>query len=114
MRIKFVDLAAQNAEIAEDVQREMAEVHQKTAYVGGPQVEAFEREFAEFLGVRHAIGVASGTDALRLALTAAGVGAGDEVITSPGTFIATAAAIRQTGAMPVFVDVDRGAGNLSV
>jgi dTDP-4-amino-4,6-dideoxygalactose transaminase len=113
MRIKFVDLVSQNVEIAERVQREMAEVHQNTAYVGGPQVEGFEKEFAKFLGARHAIGVASGTDALRLALAAIGVGPGDEVLTSPMTFIATAAAIRQTGALPVFIDVDPDTGNLS-
>jgi dTDP-4-amino-4,6-dideoxygalactose transaminase len=113
MRIKFVDLAAQNVEIVERVQREMAEVHQNTSYVGGPQVEAFEHEFAEFVGSRHAIGVASGTDALRLALTAIGIGAGDEVLTSPMTFIATAAAIQQTGASPVFVDVNPATGNIS-
>ena len=113
MRIKFVDLASQNVEIAERVQREIAEIHQNTSYVGGPQVEAFEKEFAAFLGAGYAIGVASGTDALRLSLAAIGVGPGDEVITSPMTFIATAAAIRQTGATPVFVDVDRDTGNLS-
>ena len=113
MRIKFVDLAAQNADIAERVHRELADLHRNTAYIGGPQVEAFEKEFAEFLGARHAIGVASGTDALRLALVAIGVGPGAEVLTSPMTFIATAAAIRQTGALPVFVDVDPDTGNLS-
>src|SRR5579859_6946918 len=113
MRIRFVDLAAQNVEIAERVQRELAEVHQNTAYVGGPQLEAFEKEYAEFVGARHAIGVASGTDALRLALAAIGIGPGDEVLTSPMTFIATAAAIRQTGALPVFVDVDSDTANLS-
>lgn len=113
MRIKFVDLAAQNVEIADRVQRELAEIHQNTSYVGGPQVEAFEHEFGDFLGANHVIGVASGTDALRLALAATGVGPGDEVLTSPMTFIATAAAIRQTGATPVFVDVDADSGNLS-
>ena len=70
MQIKFVDLAAMNDEIRERVDREMAEIHKNTAYIGGPHVEAFEKEFAEFLGVRHVIGVGSGTDALRLALMA--------------------------------------------
>lgn len=111
--IKFVDLAAQNAEVREDVEREFAQIHADCAYVGGASVEAFEREFAEFIGVRHAIGVASGTDALRLALIAAGIGPGDHVITTPMTFIATAAAICQTGARPVFVDVDPETCNLS-
>lgn len=113
MQVKFIDLAAQNIEIGARVQRELAEIHRNTSYVGGPQLEAFEKEFAEFLGARHAISVSSGTDALRLALMAIGVGPGDEVLTSPMTFIATAAAIRQTGALPVFIDVDPDTGNLS-
>jgi dTDP-4-amino-4,6-dideoxygalactose transaminase len=113
MQIKFVDLAALNDEIRERVDREMAEIHKNTAYIGGPHVEAFENEFAEFLGVRHVIGVGSGTDALRLALMALDVGPGDEVITTPMTFIATAASIIQTGATPVFVDVDPETCNLS-
>jgi dTDP-4-amino-4,6-dideoxygalactose transaminase len=111
--IKFVDLAAQNAEVMDDIERELAQIHDQCAYVGGTVVEAFEREFADFLGVRHAIGVGSGTDALRLALIAAGLGPGDQVVTTPMTFIATAAAIQQTGARPVFVDVDPETGNLS-
>ena len=77
-------------------------LHTATSYVGGPQVAGFEREFAYFLGVKRVVGVGSGTDALRMALLAIGVGPGDEVITSPMTFIATAAAIFQTGARPVF------------
>jgi len=113
MQIKFVDLAAMNDEIRERVDRELAEIHKNTAYIGGPHVEAFENEFAEFLGVRHVIGVGSGTDALRLALMALDVGAGDEVITTPMTFIATAASIIQTGAKPVFVDIDPETCNLS-
>jgi dTDP-4-amino-4,6-dideoxygalactose transaminase len=113
MRIKFVDLAAQNLEVRERVDAEMAELHRNTAYIGGPHVKAFEQEFANFLGVKRAIGVSSGTDALRIAMIAAGIGAGDEVITTPLTFIASAAAIFQTGARPVFVDVDPETGNLS-
>src|SRR5579884_3533594 len=97
MQIKLVDLAAQNAEIRETVENEMAALHRETAYVGGARVEAFEDEFARFLGVRYVRTVASGTDALRLALTAAGVGPGDEVITVPMTFIATVEAILQSG-----------------
>jgi len=113
MQIKFVDLAALNEEIRERVDREMAEIHKNTAYIGGPHVEAFEKEYAAYLGVRHVVGVGSGTDALRLALMALEVGAGDEVITTPMTFIATAASIIQTGAKPVFVDVDAKTYNLS-
>jgi dTDP-4-amino-4,6-dideoxygalactose transaminase len=113
MRIKFVDLAAQNSEIRERVERELDAMHRDTAYIGGAQVEAFEQEFANFLGVRHVIGVGSGTDALRLALLAAGIGCGDQVITTPMTFIATAAAIRQAGARGVLVDIDPHTCNLS-
>ncbi|HLI81695.1 MAG TPA: DegT/DnrJ/EryC1/StrS family aminotransferase [Candidatus Binataceae bacterium] len=113
MQIKFVDLAALNDEIRDRVDREFAEIHKNTAYIGGPSVEAFEKEYTNYLGVRHVIGVGSGTDALRLALMALEVGAGDEVITTPMTFIATAASIIQTGAKPVFVDVEAKSCNLS-
>ena len=114
MKIKFVDLAGQNLEIAERVSRELEAVHSVTAYVGGHQVESFEREFADFLNVKRVVAVANGTDALRIALLALGVGPGDEVITVPMTFIATAASIVQTGARPRFVDIDPNTGNLSV
>lgn len=113
MQIKLVDLAAQNAEVRNHIECELAEVHKGSSYVGGPYVKAFEEEFASFLGVKRVVGVSSGTDALRLALMAIGVGAGDEVITSPMTFIATVAAIIQTGARPVFVDVEPETGNIS-
>jgi len=112
--VRFVDLAAQNAEICAEVERAFREIHRDTAYVGGPQVAAFEREFADYLGVQHVIGVSSGTDALRLALIASEVGPDDEVITSPMTFIGTAEAIVQTGARPAFVDIDPATCNLSV
>ena len=114
MAIKFIDLAAQNQEIAERVARELEQIHSRTAYIGGEQVEKFEQEFARYLGVKRVIGVANGTDALRLALFALGIGAGDEVITVPMTFIATAAAIVQTGARPVFVDIDPETCNISI
>ncbi len=110
--IKFLDLAAQNNEIVIDVERAFAQIHETTSYIDGPPVAAFEAAFAEFLNVRHVIGVASGTDALRLALIAAGVSAGDEVITVPMTFIATASAIMQAGATPVFVDIDPATGTM--
>lgn len=114
MKVRFIDLAAQNREIEQRVQRELAAIHEQTAYVGGPAVAAFEKEFAEFLGVRHVIGVSSGTDAIRLALLAMGIGPGDEVLTVPMTFIATAEAIVQTGARPVFVDVEPDTCNMNV
>ena len=114
MKIKFVDLAGQNLEIAERVAFELEAVHSATAYVGGHQVESFEREFAEFLNVKRVVAVANGTDALRIALLALGVGPGDEVLTVPMTFIATAASIVQTGARPRFVDIDPNTGNMSL
>src|SRR5215831_5638710 len=112
MKIKFVDLASQNEEIQSRVTDELADIHRHTAYIGGPHVAAFEQEFADFLGCRRVVGVGSGTDALRLTLLALGVGPGDEVITTPMTFIATTAAILQTGATPVFADIDLSTGNL--
>lgn len=113
MQIKMIDLAAQNSEIRREVEREMAQVHARTCYIGGPQVAEFEKEFAASLGVKRVIGVGSGTDALRLALIALGIGPGDEVITVPMTFVATAEAIEQAGARPVFVDVDPRTRNMS-
>src|SRR5260370_21962790 len=89
MAIKFLDLAAQNDEIRPRVDAEYQRIHEATAYVGGPQVAQFEDNFAGYLGVRHVVGVGSGTDALRLALLAAGRGAGRDVITAPITFVAT-------------------------
>ncbi|MBV8136233.1 MAG: aminotransferase class I/II-fold pyridoxal phosphate-dependent enzyme, partial [Deltaproteobacteria bacterium] len=112
MKIKFVDLFAQNREVYERVEHDLADLHRKAAYVGGEYVKSFEEEFAAFLGVKRAIGVGSGTDALRLTLLALGIGSGDEVITTPMTFIATTAAILQTGATPVFVDIDPATGNI--
>ena len=114
MKIKFVDLAGQNLEIADRVAFELEAVHSATSYVGGHQVESFEREFAEFLNVKRVVALANGTDALRIALLALGVGPGDEVITVPMTFIATAASIVQTGARPKFVDIDPATGNMSL
>ncbi len=104
--IPLVDLAAQHAEIADEVAAGFARVMQGTAFIGGPDVAGFEREFAAFQGVRHCVGLANGTDALELALRAAGVGRGDEVIVPANTFIATAEAVVRAGASPVLVDCD--------
>src|SRR6516165_4472549 len=105
-RVTMVNLAMQNAEIETEVNAALAEIHRTTSYVGGPAVEAFEHDFAEYLGVRHVIGVSSGTDALHLAMRALGLGPGDEVITTPLTFIGTVEAIVQTGGQATFVDID--------
>ena len=111
--IKFLDLAAQNLEIMPDVEARFAQIHAGTAYIDGPEVSEFEHSFAAFLKARHVVGVGSGTDALRLTLMALGIGAGDEVITIPSTFIATAASIIHTGATPTFVDIDPHTGTMS-
>ena len=104
--IPMVDLKVQYQQIKEEIDGGILEALEKTQFILGPNVTAFENEAAAYLGVKHAIAVASGTDALHLALAAAGIGAGDEVITSPFTFIATAEAIRYVGATPVFTDID--------
>jgi len=104
--IPFVDLRAQYREIQEEVKEAVARVLADAAYVLGSEVERFESEFADYCGVAHGVAVNSGTSALHLALLAAGVGPGDEVITVPFTFVATAATICYVGATPVFVDVD--------
>lgn len=105
MNVPFLDLKAQYASIRAEVAVAMQEVLDSCAFVGGPFVEKFEKEWAAYCGVKHAIGVGNGTDALWLALLALGVGHGDEVITVSSTFMATAEAISMTGAKPVFVDI---------
>ncbi len=110
--IPMVNLKAQYAEIKDEVERGLADVIENCSFILGVNVQTFEREAAEYLGVKHAIGVASGTDALHLALIAQGITAGDEVITTPFTFIATAEAIKYVGAIPVFVDIDSRTFNI--
>ncbi len=104
--IPFVDLAAQQAEIADEVQRGFADVFATTAFIGGKEVAAFEREYADFLGIAHCVGVGNGTDAIELALRALEVGPGDEVVLPANTFVATAEAVLRAGARPVLADVD--------
>ncbi|MFF1879646.1 DegT/DnrJ/EryC1/StrS family aminotransferase [Leifsonia sp. NPDC058230] len=106
MTIPLVDLRAQQAEIAEDIAGPLSEAYANGHFIGGPEVEEFEREYASFIGARHCIGVGNGTDALEFALRAVGVGHGDEVIVPANTFIATAEAVMRIGATPVLVDVD--------
>ncbi|MGK0289391.1 MAG: dTDP-4-amino-4,6-dideoxygalactose transaminase [bacterium] len=103
--IDFLDLKAPLHSIYEQVDGDYMDIIQNTAFAGGNHVKEFEKEFAEYCQVKHAIGVSNGTEALLLALKALGVGPGDEVITVPNTFIATTEAISHAGANPVFVDV---------
>lgn len=105
-RIPVVDLARRAAALEPDLSEAIARVVRSGRYLLGPETEAFEAEFAAFAGRRHAIAVASGTDALRLALVALGVGPGDEVILPAFTAVPTAAAVCATGAIPRFADVD--------
>jgi dTDP-4-amino-4,6-dideoxygalactose transaminase len=104
--IPLVDLKANLATVREEVDAAIRKVVDDTAFILGPAVERFERAFANYIGVKHAVGVQSGTAALQLAFLAAGIGPGDEVITAPSSFFATAEAISLVGARPVFVDVD--------
>ena len=113
MAVPFLDLKAQYLSIQNEVAMALQNVLDKTAFAGGRFVERFEREFALFCGVKSAIGVSSGTSALWTALLAFGIGKGDEVITTPNTFIATAEAISYCGAKPVFVDVDEQTYNMN-
>ena len=106
MNIPFLNLKAQGVSIRGEVEAAIGSVLDETAFAGGPFVKKFEEEFARFCACKYAVGVGNGTDALWAALIAFGVGQGDEVITVPNTFIATAEAISFCGAKPVFVDVD--------
>ena len=105
--IPFLDLSAQYRAIGPVLEEAVVAAMRSGAFVLGPAVEAFERDFAAFCGTEHAVAVSSGTAALHLALLAAGVGPGDEVVTVPMTFVATVAAVAYTGATPVLVDIDR-------
>jgi len=106
MKVPFLDLKVQYESIRDEIANALQGVLEKTAFASGPFVAQFEEEFAEYCGCEHCVGVGSGTAALWAALLALGVGDGDEVITVPNTFIATAEAITFAGATPVFVDVD--------
>jgi dTDP-4-amino-4,6-dideoxygalactose transaminase len=106
MNVPFMDLKLQYAALKDEILPAVANVLESAQFVLGSEVAAFENEFAAFCGSKQGVAVNTGTSALHLALLAAGVGPGDEVITVPCTFVATVAAIRYTGATPVFVDVD--------
>jgi dTDP-4-amino-4,6-dideoxygalactose transaminase len=114
MNVPFLDLKTQFREIEHEVLPMVKEAMENAVFVGGPQVSGFETEFAAFCDSKHCVGVNSGTDALRFALLAAGVGPGDEVITVSHTFIATTEAVSQVGAKPVFVDIRPDTYNVDV
>jgi UDP-2-acetamido-2-deoxy-ribo-hexuluronate aminotransferase len=104
--MEFIDLKAQQKEIRATIEANINKVMDHGQYIMGPEVAEFEEKLADYVGVRHCIGVSSGTDALLIAMMALEIGAGDEVITTPFTFIATGEMIALLGAKPVFVDID--------
>jgi dTDP-4-amino-4,6-dideoxygalactose transaminase len=106
MKVPFLDLKSHHAPLLGEINAAIQEVIESGAFAGGPLVVGFETDFAAYCDCPHAIGVGSGTEALWLSLLALGIGPGDEVITVPNTFMATAEAITYCGAKPVFVDVD--------
>jgi len=113
MNVPFLDLKAQYKAIKDEVHAAINDVMENTAFAGGPFVAKFEQEFAKFCDCKHAVGVGNGTDALWLSLIGLGIKPGDEVITVPNTFIATAEAISFSGAKPVFVDIVEETNNMN-
>lgn len=114
MKIPFFELSRQYEEIREEVEQKVREVMESGQYIEGPAVKQLEKELGEYLGVKHVITCGNGTDALRIALQANGIREGDEVITTAFSFFATAEAIAQIGAVPVFADIDAESLNISV
>ena len=112
MNIPLIDLKAQYGSLADELNKVTLDVLSSANYILGKNVIEFEKEFAEYIGVKHAISVGNGTDALVLALKAMGIGEGDEVITTPFTFFATAESISAVGATPIFVDVRKDTFNI--
>ena len=112
MKVPLLDLKAQNGPLREVILAAVAGVVDKGAFILGPEVEAFEKELAAWLGARRAVGLSSGTDALLVALMALGVGAGDEVVTTPFSFYATVGCIARLHARPIFADIEPDTFNL--
>lgn len=114
IKVPFVDLRSQHEEVRSEIERAITDILDNSSFIGGSHVAKFESEFADYIGVKEAVGVANGTDALWLALNSVGVGTGDMVITVPNTFIATVESISRCGATPVFVDIDLKTANIDV
>lgn len=113
MKVDFIDLKKQYENISEDIGKKVVNLITNAQLVGGSVLDRFERNFADYNGAKHAVGVGSGTDALWLSLISLGIGQGDEVIVPTNTFIATAFAVSQTGAIPIFVDSESNTYNVS-
>lgn len=105
--IQLMDIKRQHIDYADEYEQAALDVMRSGKYINGDNEKAFEKEFANYIGVRNAIGVGNGTDAIHIALQSLGIGPGDEVITSPFTFVATAEPIVAVGAKPVFVDINQ-------
>ena len=114
IEVPFLDLKTQYCAVEAEVNRAIADVLESVQFVGGPFVERFEQEFASYIGARYAVGVSSGTSALELALKVAGIEPGDEVLVPANSFFATAEAVSNVGAKPVFTDVDAASFHLDV
>lgn len=112
--VSFVDLRAQHEQIRAEIEASIADIINRSSFIGGSYVSNFERQFAEYLGAQDVIGVANGTDALWLSLQVAGVQPGELVVTVPNTFIATVEAITRCNAHPLFVDIDLATANMDV
>src|SRR5580704_3524817 len=112
MKVPLLPLKSEYAELRDEILPALDRVCRNSSFVLGEEVEAFGREFADFCGVKHCVALSSGTAALHLGLLALGVQSGDDVITTPNSFLATAEAITYCGARPVFVDIDPDTANL--
>jgi dTDP-4-amino-4,6-dideoxygalactose transaminase len=108
MPVPFIDLKRQYRLLAAEISEATREVYESCSFILGPEVERFEKDFAQFLGVEHCVGVSSGTDALHLAFRALDIGPGDEVLVPAHTFVATIVGVLQAGATPVVVDIEKG------
>jgi len=113
MNVPYFDLKTQYGELREEILAALDRVCRSASFILGEEVAQFEKEFAAYCEAKYCVGLNSGTSALHLGLLAAGVQSGDEVITTPNTFIATAEAISYTGAKPVFVDIDPSTANIN-